>query len=129
MCGVLAVMPIRVLIADDATCIRNAVRDFLENTTGIEVCGEASNYSETLELAANLKPDLVLLDIYMPDRTDFEPAFVKSKLLTVARVFAMSLSTEGDEPHALAYSYGASAVLDKAQLYNELMAAIRRMRS
>jgi two-component system, NarL family, response regulator NreC len=122
-------MPIRVLIADDASCIRNAVRDFLENTTGIQVCGEASNYLETLQLAAKLKPDVILLDLYMPDRCDFEPAFVKSMLLSTSQVLAMSLLPEESEPHALASEYGAVAVLDKARLYNELMAAIRSMRA
>jgi two-component system, NarL family, response regulator LiaR len=120
---------VRVLIADDAAVIRKAIKSFLECESTVQVCGEATNYSQTLELAASLKPDFILLDIYMPDRTNFEPAFVKSKLLSTSQVLAMSLLSNENEPHVLAAQYGAAAVLDKAQLFEELIAAIERIRS
>jgi two-component system, NarL family, nitrate/nitrite response regulator NarL len=122
-------MPIRVLIADDATCIRNAVRDFLENTSEIHGCGEAENYFETLQLAASLKPDVILLDLHMPDASDYEPAFVKSMLGSTSQVFGMTLLTDEDDPSKLASDYGALAILDKAQLYEELISTIKRIRS
>jgi DNA-binding NarL/FixJ family response regulator len=119
---------VRVLIADDAAVIRKAIKSFLDCESTVQVCGEAANYSQTLELAASLKPDLILLDLNMPDRSEFEPAFVKSKLST-SQVLGMSLLTEENDANTLAFSYGALAFLDKAQLFDELMAAIERIRA
>jgi two-component system chemotaxis response regulator CheY len=59
--------PIRVLVADDHTVVRTGIRHILEGEPGFEVVGEAASGAETLELAAALHPDVVLLDITMPD--------------------------------------------------------------
>jgi DNA-binding NarL/FixJ family response regulator len=120
---------VRVLIADDAAVIRKAIKGFLECDATLQVCGEAANYSQTLELAASLKPDLILLDLNMPDRNNFEPSFVKSKLRSTSQVLFMSLLTEDIDVSRLASAYGAMAFVDKAQLYDELVAAIERIRS
>lgn len=123
-------MPIvRVVIADDAVVIRNAIKGFLECESTVQVWGEAANYSQTLDLAASLKPDLILLDLNMPERSEFEPSFVKCKLLATSQVLGMSLLTEENDVSKLAISYGAMAFIDKAQLFDELVAAIERTRS
>jgi len=59
-------MPKRVLIVEDEVSVRNAVRTFLEHQSRLEVCGEAANGLEAVEKAANLRPDLILLDLSMP---------------------------------------------------------------
>ena len=119
-------LPVRVLIADDAEAIRKCIRGLLECEPTIGVCGEAASFSQTLELAATLKPDVILLDLHMPDGHRFESAVVKSQLLSTSQVLAISLSQRDGETEILANSYGASAMLDKAKLFDELIPAIQR---
>lgn len=59
-------MPIKVLIADDHVFYREGVRAFLENESDIEVVGEAGNGEEVLAMTAELKPDIILMDLKMP---------------------------------------------------------------
>ena len=56
----------RVLIADDSTPARKAIRTLLKGDSGFEVVGEAEDGSQALVLAKEIKPDLVLMDINMP---------------------------------------------------------------
>ncbi|WP_194898463.1 response regulator [Catenulispora pinisilvae] len=57
---------IRVLIADDHRMVRQGLRTFLELQDGIEVVGEAADGAECAQIAAELKPDVILLDLVMP---------------------------------------------------------------
>jgi YesN/AraC family two-component response regulator len=59
--------PVRILIADDHALVRGGLRMMLEDEPGLEVIGEASNGREALELCRSLKPDLVLMDVWMPE--------------------------------------------------------------
>ncbi len=59
-------MPIRILIADDHAVVRSGLRALLQKAPELEVVGEAENGPEALRLAEALRPDLVLLDITMP---------------------------------------------------------------
>ena len=58
---------LRILIADDHEVARRGIRALLESHPGWEVCAEAKDGRETVDLAARLKPDLILLDIGMPN--------------------------------------------------------------
>jgi DNA-binding NarL/FixJ family response regulator len=120
-------MPLRVLIADDAEVIRGAIRSLLASERTIEVCGEAKSFPQTLDLAISLKPDVILLDLHMPDGQDAESAFVKLRLLsTGSRVLAMSL-WQDEETQIIAQGYGAVELLDKGKLFDELIPAIQRV--
>ena len=57
---------VRVLIVDDQLPFREASRMVVEMTDGFEVVGEAENGEEAVEMAADLRPDLVLMDVQMP---------------------------------------------------------------
>jgi len=57
---------IRVLLADDHTLFRQGIKQILSAEQGIEVIGEARNGEEVIELASELKPDVILMDINMP---------------------------------------------------------------
>ena len=59
--------PIRVLLADDHTIVRSGLRLFLEAEPDFEVVGEAINGKEAIELAGALQPNLILMDISMPE--------------------------------------------------------------
>ena len=64
--------PIRVLIADDHALFREGVRAILKSVPDIEIVGEAGTGQEALKLASNLKPDVILMDIQMPDLNGVE---------------------------------------------------------
>jgi chemotaxis response regulator CheB len=117
---------VRVLLADDAAIIRNAVSRLLESEPSIKLVGVAESFSQTIEMATSLKPDVVLLDLHMPDERLIPAALVKSELSNSrARVLGMSLSGEDDEDTlALAESFGVTRLLDKAQLGRVLTRAI-----
>jgi DNA-binding NarL/FixJ family response regulator len=66
--------PIRVLVADDHMVVRSGIRHVLESEAGFEVVGEASSGAEALSLAAALHPDVVVLDISMPDESGLQVA-------------------------------------------------------
>ena len=84
-------MPITLLLADDAASVRTAIKHLLETQTGITRVGKAANFPETLVMCAELKPNIVLLDLHMPG-DHLEPQYVKSQLLDCAKcVLAMSV--------------------------------------
>jgi DNA-binding NarL/FixJ family response regulator len=65
---------LRILIADDHDLMRRGVRTLLESHAGWEVCGEAKTGREAVQLAEQLKPDVIILDISMPDLNGVEAA-------------------------------------------------------
>jgi DNA-binding NarL/FixJ family response regulator len=117
----------KVLIADDSEVMRTAIRKMLQEESNIDVVGEASSFADTMQKIADLKPDVLLLDLHMPEKRDFTPAVVKSQLGTV-RTVAVSFSNDS-ESKALAESYGAATLLDKMKLYNEMIPAILHCQS
>lgn len=60
-------MPIRLLVADDHEVVRKGLRTFLSFDRDLEVVGEARNGREAVEMAGRLKPDVVLMDLMMPE--------------------------------------------------------------
>ena len=65
---------LRILIADDHEVARKGIRSLLENHAGWEVCGEARDGREAVECASRLKPDVLLLDIGMPNLNGLDAA-------------------------------------------------------
>src|ERR1700694_2723093 len=114
----------KVLIADDSEVMRTAIRKMLQEESNIDVVGEASSFADTMQKIADLKPDVLLLDLHMPEKRDFTPVLVKSQLATV-RTVAVSFSNDSDSK-ALAESYGAVTLLDKMSLYSDMLPAIQR---
>jgi DNA-binding NarL/FixJ family response regulator len=114
-------MCVKVFLADDAAVMRKAIRSLLSNREDISVVGEASNFLETIQKTTELHPDLIILDLNMPDRSHIAPSEAK-RLLNGAKVLAITLGTENlDE---LLDSVGAVRLLDKGELANELIPAI-----
>lgn len=65
---------LKILLADDHQLVRNGIKIFLESENEFEVVGEAKDGNEAIEKNMELKPDLVLLDISMPDKNGLEAA-------------------------------------------------------
>jgi DNA-binding NarL/FixJ family response regulator len=70
---------IRVLLADDHTLFRKGIRNMLEEMPDVEVVGEAATGREAVEKACALVPDVILLDIKMPEATGIRPRQILRK--------------------------------------------------
>jgi DNA-binding NarL/FixJ family response regulator len=118
-------MPIRVLLADDSDVMRTAIVFLLKEESSIQIVGEASSFAQTVQMIADLKPDVLVLDLHMPEKRNLSPVLVKAQFASVDHVLAVSFSND-EEAKILAESYGAAGLLDKMNLYSELIPAIRR---
>jgi len=72
-------MAVRILIADDDAAIRRLLRRLIENHSDWSVCGDAHDGQDAVGKAAELKPDVVVLDLAMPQMNGFEAARVISR--------------------------------------------------
>jgi DNA-binding NarL/FixJ family response regulator len=107
--------PITVLAVDDQAIFRRTVRSLIAATPGFEQVGEAATGTEALELAADLRPDLVLLDVRMPEMDGIETARRLRGVLPGGVVVLISVEEAPDLPSSVA-SVGAAAYLCKQQL-------------
>jgi DNA-binding NarL/FixJ family response regulator len=122
-------MCIKVLIADDTAVMRNAIRTLLGGEPGIELVAEAENFAQSLSLTRKFKPHVVILDLHMPDSSKLTPMNVSEGLRAYeAAVLAISVWHDEDT-RALARSYGATALLDKMRLGQELIPAVMKLAS
>jgi two-component system nitrate/nitrite response regulator NarL len=104
----------RVLLVDDSAIMRSMVRRLFESQPGFEVSGEAENGQEAIEKAANLKPDLIILDLAMPVMTGLDAAPVLRKMLPATLLILFTVH-EGREVAKLALAAGINAVVPKTQ--------------
>jgi DNA-binding NarL/FixJ family response regulator len=116
--------PIRVLVADDHMIVRTGIRHVLESEPGFEVVGEAANGMEALSLTAELRPDVVVLDISMPDVSGLELAARLRSTGGGARVLILSMHNNAE--YVLeSVRAGAHGYLLKDTAATELRTAIR----
>jgi two-component system, NarL family, nitrate/nitrite response regulator NarL len=80
----------RVLIADDNQMIRKGISSILQSRADIQICGEAANGKEAVSKAQLLKPDLLILDISLPDSNGLEVATAIKKLLPEVPILLLS---------------------------------------
>jgi DNA-binding NarL/FixJ family response regulator len=72
---------LRILIADDHDLMRRGIKTFLESHAGWKICGEAKTGYQAVALTKELAPDIVILDISMPDLNGIEPCKNHSLLI------------------------------------------------
>jgi DNA-binding NarL/FixJ family response regulator len=116
--------PIRVLVEDDHMIVRTGIRHVVESEPDFEVVGEAASGSEALSLASRLRPDVVVLDISMPDQSGLEVAASLRSTASPPRVLILSMH---DNPEYVLESVraGAHGYLLKDTAGTELRNAIR----
>ena len=112
----------RILIVDDHEALRAGVRTVLE-ARGLEVCGEASNGLEALEKVAQLRPDLVILDITMPVLDGFTAAREIHKRLPGVGILLLSMHESASMVN-VAKSSGASGYVAKSEGIARLLRAV-----
>jgi two-component system, NarL family, response regulator NreC len=116
--------PIRIVLADDHTILRNGLRAVLERQSDFEMVGEASNGREAIEVVGRAAPDVVILDIAMPVLNGIEAAQRISA--DHPRTAVVILSMHADEAYILrALRVGARAYLLKDSAERDLIDAIR----
>ena len=117
---------IRVLLADDQSLVRAGFRVLLESAPDIEVAGEAATGSQAVELARLHKPDLVLMDIRMPEMDGLEATrqIAADQQLSAVRVLILT-TFEADEYVFEALRAGASGFVVKDMEPADLLHAVR----
>ena len=116
--------PQRVLVADDHKVMRQALVAILSNQTDIQVVGQAANGREAVELARTLGPDVVLMDVVMPEMDGI--AATRQIKLDNPQVKVIGLSMmEGDAVANQLLTAGAETYLSKGGSAEALIEAIR----
>jgi DNA-binding NarL/FixJ family response regulator len=114
---------IRILIADDHALVRAGIRALVEKINGVTVVAEAGTGNEAIELVEELKPDLVLLDITMPEGSGFDVLHHLTKEFSEIRVIVLTVHEAGE--YAIrALREGAAGFLPKSAASTELEQAI-----
>jgi DNA-binding NarL/FixJ family response regulator len=116
-------MSIRVLIADDHSVVRQGLQMFLALDEALEVVGEAKNGAEAVELARQLEPDVVLMDLLMPEMDGIEATRIIRRELPDVEVIALTSVLE-DKAIFEAVRVGAIGYLLKDTESEKLRAAI-----
>jgi DNA-binding NarL/FixJ family response regulator len=114
---------IRILLADDHDIMRRGLRDILNTYEGWEVCGEASNGRDAVRMAEELKPDVVVLDLSMPELNGIEACRVIKKTLPNTEVLIYTLH-ETEQLIRKALTAGARGFVLKSDAEVKLVEAI-----
>jgi DNA-binding NarL/FixJ family response regulator len=122
-------MPVKVLLADDSEMMRQAIRRLLDQEPHIDLVGEVSDFAGTIQLARDLKPHVVVMDLRVVKKYDVDPLEAKTQLTREALPLLAISTWNDDEAEALAESLGAVTLLDKMNLHHELVPAIMRVAS
>lgn len=120
---------IRVLLVDDHAMLRAGFRTILDTQPDIEVVGEATTGAEGVELAARLQPDVITMDVQMPDMDGIEATRRIVADPQVAAAIAIVTTFDRDDYLFQALDAGASGFLLKNAGPEELIAAVRSLAS
>jgi DNA-binding NarL/FixJ family response regulator len=106
--------PKAVLIVDDNSLLRSALRRFLEQNTDIQVCGEAADGAEAIEKAREFRPGLILMDFSMPALNGLEAAWAIRKVMPDTRIVVFTLYSDM-VGQAMAKASGVDLVVSKTE--------------
>ena len=114
---------VRILIADDNPFVRTGLKLLLGQRSDWSVCGEASNGREAVKKAVELKPDVILLDIWMPTMDGLTAAEQIRRKVPESKILILTLCESLDMGRYAAQT-GVRAYISKANVTSDLEAAI-----
>ena len=117
---------IRVVLAEDHTLVRQGFRRILEDSSGIEVVGEASTGLAAIELSKKLKPDVVVMDLAMPELSGLEATEEILKVLPETKILILSMYSN-DAYMRKAFKLGARGYVLKNAIEVDLTRAVRAL--
>ena len=115
---------IKLLLVDDHEVVRSGLRMLLEGEGDVKIVGEAGTASDTINLVSTLNPDVVLMDIGLPDISGIEATAEIKRLWPDVSVVALTIH-EGEEYFFKMLEAGASGYVPKRAAPEELLTAIR----
>jgi PAS domain S-box-containing protein len=118
---------LRVLIVDDHDLLRRGIRSLLTTAKGLEVCGEAVDGRDAIEKAQQLKPDVITMDVTMPNVNGLEAAREIRRLLPDTRILILS-QHNSSETMRQALRAGACGYVVKSAISSELLTALEKVR-
>jgi len=119
---------IRVLVVDDHPVVRRGLRALLDTLDGIDVVGEASDGETAVNLAQQIRPDVVLMDLHMPGMGGIEATRLIAQQGRAPAVLVMTM-LDGDEMVVSAVQAGARGYLVKGAQQDEISRALRAVAS
>jgi two-component system response regulator NreC len=117
-------MSIRLLLVDDHAVVRSGLKMLLENERDAEIVGEASSAGEAIEAAVRLKPNVILMDIGLPDLSGIDATREIKKRAADVAIVALTIH-EDEEYFFKMLEAGASGYVPKRAAPEELLTAIR----
>jgi DNA-binding NarL/FixJ family response regulator len=117
----------RILVADDHSVVRRGVRALLESESGLNVCGEAATGAEAILKAKRLKPDIIVMDISMPEVSGLEATGQIHEELPDTLVLILSMH-DSDQLVRDALGAGARGYVLKSDLDRNLFVAVQALR-
>ena len=106
-------MPVTVFVADHTDIARRAICQLLGDSSDVQLVGEASSFGETIRMTRELQPEVLVVDVHMPDNHSVAPEDFKA-LLALMKSRLVVISIWGDrKTKDLATSFGAEMILDK----------------
>lgn len=115
---------IRVIIAEDHHLVRDGIRALLERADDIEVIGEATDGAEAVALVAEMEPDVIVMDVTMPEQNGIEATRLIRGSGVATEVVILSMHTEAALVRK-AVQAGARAYVLKGAVTEELLLAVR----
>jgi two-component system response regulator NreC len=117
-------MNIRIFLVDDHDVIRVGLRMLLEDESDLEIIGEAGSASEAINKVSSLRPDVILMDVGLPDLSGIEATRKIKELYPEIKIVALTIH-EDEEYFFKMLDAGASGYVPKRAAPDELMTAIR----
>ena len=117
---------LKVLVADDHSVMRQVVTDLVNREDGFEVCAQAASGYEAVQLTEQLNPDLIVMDVSMPEMDGIEATTLIRQSQPDAKIFALSMH-DNELIRNRMHAAGAAAYINKDALSAELIQAIRQL--